>query len=200
MFYRDKSSLDGLTSSCKDCRKAYYQNNKTKILERMKVKVNKNKRKTYLEQNREKILEQRREYNKRPENMEKRRGYNRVNKERISERQKLRRELTKHSVNEWASRRRARKKASIPEFLAECAVERERIKNIYKLREIMSKATGIEHHVDHMWPLADGGPHWSGNLQVIKAEDNLRKGSRVCDKLKRSISESLMSEKLDREA
>jgi hypothetical protein len=51
-----------------------------------------------------------------------------------------------------------------PTFLRGCTVEKKRILDIYKLRELISKATGIVHHVDHMWPLAKGGPEWSGNL------------------------------------
>ena len=42
-----------------------------------------------------------------------------------------------------------------------------------------------------MWPLSDGGPHWSGNLQIITAEQNLSKSASVCEETKKIIQESL---------
>ena len=42
-----------------------------------------------------------------------------------------------------------------------------------------------------MWPLSDGGPHWSGNLQIITAKENMTKGDKVCKLIKKSIRESL---------
>jgi len=42
-----------------------------------------------------------------------------------------------------------------------------------------------------MWPLADGGPHWSGNLQVIPAEENWSKSASVCEDTKATIIKSL---------
>lgn len=44
--------------------------------------------------------------------------------------------------------------------------------------ERLTKETGITHHVDHIWPLSQGGPHVFYNLQVITADENLSKGNK----------------------
>lgn len=55
--------------------------------------------------------------------------------------------------------------------------ENSKIESFYKLRDWLTEITGIEHHVDHIVPLSKGGTHTSDNLQVLKAKDNLKKGS-----------------------
>jgi len=91
------------------------------------------------------------------------------------------------------AKRRALKLKQVPIHLRDCPQERQRLIQTYKLRNIISKATGVQHHVDHMWPLADGGPHWSGNLQVITAYENLSKNASVCEATKSTIIKSLES-------
>jgi 5-methylcytosine-specific restriction endonuclease McrA len=104
---------------------------------------------------------------------------------------KVRKEQSKANRLEHMSRRRARKRKAIPEFLSDCLVEQRRIRDVYKLRQLIEKITGIPHHVDHMWPLSDGGPHWSGNLQILTASENLRKSNKICKITKKSIRDSL---------
>jgi transposase-like protein len=87
--------------------------------------------------------------------------------------------------------RNQRVKDSIPEVLKGCPIEKLRLQNIYKLCDLMSKVTGEPYHVDHMWPLSDGGPHWSGNLQVIPAKENLAKHAKVNEQVKQTIQEAL---------
>jgi hypothetical protein len=94
-------------------------------------------------------------------------------------------------MNEIAARRRALKVKAIPEHLRDCPFERERINQIYKLRNLITKITGIEHHVDHMWPLSKRGPHWSGNLQVIPASENLSKSDKLCRETKGVVEKAL---------
>lgn len=55
--------------------------------------------------------------------------------------------------------------------------ERRRIGQIYAEARRLTKETGIEHHVDHIKPLAAGGEHHPDNLRVITAEENLKKGA-----------------------
>jgi len=39
--------------------------------------------------------------------------------------------------------------------------------------------TGIQHHVDHIIPLSKGGLHHPDNLQILTAEENLKKGAKL---------------------
>ena len=57
--------------------------------------------------------------------------------------------------------------------------EKERIELMYIICKEISIISGVEYHVDHVHPLSKGGSHTLDNLQIMKAEDNLRKGAKV---------------------
>lgn len=59
------------------------------------------------------------------------------------------------------------------------AVEKMMIRNKYLEARLLSRETGIQHHVDHIWPVSKGGPHLPWNLRVVTAEENLRKRDRL---------------------
>ena len=58
-------------------------------------------------------------------------------------------------------------------------IEKLMIKYRYEDARRLTKETGIEHHVDHIIPLAKGGPHLPWNLQVITKTENLSKGAKI---------------------
>ena len=47
---------------------------------------------------------------------------------------------------------------------------------IYAERNRLTKETGVQHHVDHIVSLANGGKHEASNLQVLTAAANRAKG------------------------
>ena len=165
--------------------RAYRLKNRDKVLE--------GKRK-YRESNKEKIRKYMIKY--RQDNKEalsiQKKGYRKINKERITEWKKSNTALLlQHKAN-----RRARKKRAIPAWLKDCSVEKRRVYTVYLLSRIYAKADGIERHVDHMVPLSDGGPHWSGNLQILTKKDNLEKGAYSCPKLKKQMKLNLKEAKV----
>lgn len=189
--------------------KAYYAANREKIAasKREKYEVDKVYReqaiaraRSYREANKEEIAAYQKAY--REANTEKKSAYKKAyyiaNKEKITECNKAYKEANRERVSSLKARYRALRCKQIPVHLRDCPTEKQRIVQIYKLRNLLSEATGIQHHVDHMWPLADGGPHWSGNLQVIPAEENLSKGASVYEDTKATVIQSLYSFESDR--
>ena len=176
---------------------AYKEANKEKIAARGKAYYEANKEKilAYNEANKEKILAYSKAYYE--ANKEKILAYYEANKEKKAAYDKVYRVANKEKQAANKSYREAKRRAlklkQIPIHLRDCPQERQRLIQIYKLRNIISKATEVQHHVDHMWPLADGGPHWSGNLQVITAQENLSKNASVCEATKSTIIKSLES-------
>lgn len=53
------------------------------------------------------------------------------------------------------------------------------IKAIYRAARELQDATGIPFHVDHKIPLKHGGTHTIDNLQILTAEENMKKGARL---------------------
>ncbi len=83
----------------------------------------------------------------------------------------------RHKTAIYLQRRKQRLREQTPELSAE---EEELIQQIYDQRDKLNQEVGfIQYHVDHIIPLAKGGLHHPGNLQVIKASDNVRKGAKV---------------------
>ena len=164
--------------------------------------------KVYYEANKEEIRDKKKELNKayyeanKDTIHAKQRAYIEANREKVAAYHKTYRktyyEANRAKLSTKDARRRALKLKQIPVHLRDCPNEKQRLVEIYKLRNILSETTGVQYHVDHMWPLNDGGPHWSGNLQVIPAYDNLSKGGYVCEDTKATIIKSLYTFESDR--
>ena len=190
----------------KEKAKAYYEANKEKYAAYQKAEYEANKEKyaaahkAYYQANKENIKASKKDY--REANKEKikasMKDYREANKEKLKTYHKAYLEANTEKWAAYSSKRRALKRKQIPVHLRDCPQEKRRLTQTYKLSSILTKATGVQHHVDHMWPLSDGGPHWSGNLQVIPAEENLRKNASVCEDTKSTIIKSLYTFESDR--
>lgn len=107
---------------------------------------------------------------------------------RINNREKVRETLRRfkqrnpHKVNADTAKRRAAKKRATPNWLTK-EMRREIVK-LYKESILKRKATGIEHHVDHIVPLASDvvcGLHVPWNLQVLTEQKNLAKSNKLVE-------------------
>ncbi len=77
-----------------------------------------------------------------------------------------------------SAKRRAAKLLRTPDWLTE--EDLFTIQEVYHLCELRSKATRVEHHVDHIIPLQGrdvSGLHVPSNLQIITKQENLAKGA-----------------------
>lgn len=73
-------------------------------------------------------------------------------------------------------RRRARLLRCLPEW-----VDHDEIQQFYTRAKELSDATGVKHHVDHIYPLQGKlvvGLHVPWNLQILTMDENLSKGIR----------------------
>jgi hypothetical protein len=148
----------------------------------------------YYQKTKEKQRAYQREWYKK--NKEKKREYYDKNKDHINKMHRVRKKNNPALVLQYNANRRARKKRAIPAWLRNCPVEKRRVYTVYLLSRLLATADGIERHVDHMVPLSDGGPHWSGNLQILTKEDNLEKGAYSCPKLKKQMKLNLKEAKV----
>lgn len=116
-----------------------------------------------------------------------RRQYYQHNKERALERQRQWEMQNIAYVREWqrkyqrenrqhSAKRRASFRQAVPQWYDHDAVAL-----IYKQRQELEEQTNIPYHVDHIVPLNGErvcGLHWSENLQVLPASENIRKSNK----------------------
>lgn len=79
-------------------------------------------------------------------------------------------------MNAWTTAKKKYIKLATPKGLTD--FNKKQIQLIYVVRDLLTKRTGIEYHVDHVIPLRGDivcGLHTPSNLKVIKAKDNMKK-------------------------
>jgi hypothetical protein len=76
-------------------------------------------------------------------------------------------------------KREERLREATPSWLTDLMISE--IKQIYAHRQKLSESTGVEYHVDHVVPIQGDnvcGLHVPWNLQIITAEENLKKSNK----------------------
>lgn len=200
MFSRDGSAKDGLQGNCKKCCNEYararYSANREKLCAQQREYAAANKEKIresdrrYRQENRTAILEYAKNYresNKEKVAKVKIEWYFR-NKERISEQRSAKyrsdpeisntaRKRTKEWVEknrEQARINRRNRKAKIRNSQGKLSADI--VDRLFKLQRgkctCCGKPLGNDYHLDHIIPIALGGPNMDNNVQLLRAECN----------------------------
>lgn len=171
---------------CVECFNANIERERT----RRRVRYHSNRKqeranvKIFREANREKIRVQLRNY--RSENPEKFRARQRA--QYISDRENIRARQKKYyaanlgKFNALSAKRYANKLRATPSWLTQAQIRE--IAELYTLAAIKKETIGGNWHVDHIVPLQGEhvcGLHVPWNLQVIPAEENIKKHNKLLD-------------------
>lgn len=183
LFNKLTKSKDGLQAKCKDCEKAYQQENKEKIKLRRKQYREKNKEKinkaitAWQRKNKDKQKVAKKKYLLSEKGKEKNKTYNqkyrKENKDFVS---KLKKEWAKINSDRacfYSSNRRASMVNATPDWASKT-----KILEFYETAKGMSMLTGDWYHVDHIVPLKSKfvcGLHCEQNLQILPRVVNLKK-------------------------
>lgn len=188
-FSRKSSNVSGLKATCKTCDGEYYVKNKESILEQKKQYYLQNQdililgKRQYRKENSEKIKERDklRYIKNRNRILEYKKIYHLINKESKSKRKYniLYCARNRHILRAIHAKRRARKLSATPGWLTSDDINS--IKELYLIAQMFKLYTGQEYHVDHIVPLQGQnvcGLHVPWNLQILTAEENLRKSNK----------------------
>ena len=157
-FGKKANQKDGLHYNCRGCRKVESDR-------RYKAKADAIKQVAiaYYFNNLEKAKEQRRAY------------YFGAYKEKALQNTRAWKKRNPADVNYYTQTRRANMKRRTPIWADKAA-----IREVYHLRDRLTKQTGILHHVDHIIPLRGelvSGFHCASNLRVVPAQENYVKNN-----------------------
>lgn len=132
---------------------------------------------TYYQNNKEKMKKRSNDYRQKEGNPEKRKQYNRAWREKNKEHCKHYAEKNRARYAAHCNERRARRLQARPVW-----VDNDVMKSLYKISRTVTAKTGVQHHVDHYYPLTHEqicGLDVPWNLQIITAKENAAKGNKM---------------------
>lgn len=188
-FVKNRTGPHGIGTYCRPCHAQNTREHRAKQPPKIKKRKGPAIRfnEPYEVRNKEKILQRGRDYYQRvrkARNQTQRAALNAKAKElRSLDPEKYREHVRRWAKNNpdkeaanRAKRRAARRNATVP------WADYRAIQRFYAVAKTLSEAFGVPYEVDHIVPLRGGivcGLHWQGNLQIIPANDNRKKGNRV---------------------
>lgn len=143
---------------------------------RLKEEIKKRARE-YYRLNREIILQKMRVYQegRKKEIAAYHRAYYSANREKYAAQRKNWQRINPSKASAHARMRQARKLKAMPKWADPIAIQR-----FYDVAAMLTKSTGIEWTVDHIYPLTNDkvcGLHTEANLQLLTRVENSRKGN-----------------------
>lgn len=141
----------------KDSKREYFRTYYQKI---------KHKRRAYVESKGEQLKECKRRWQQ-------------ANKERLKQKRQEWKRANQHVIVAHRLRRRAAERQAMPAW-----ADQEAIRAFYVEAERLTRATGIVHEVDHIYPIQGktvSGLHVAANLQILTKAENIRKRNKHPD-------------------
>lgn len=158
-FNASRATKDGRTNKCSECAKLYLAEYRRNNPEKFKEWYAAN-----------------RDYNS-----QRYKEYRNKNPEFVAELFKRWASNNKEKVNALVAKRNARKLQAAVQW-----ADQEKIRAIYKEAVRLTKETGVNHEVDHFYPLQGKtvcGLHWEANLQILTEVENIRKHNRMPEEI-----------------
>lgn len=179
LFNAHRCRPDGLRNICKTCQKAenrasYLRHQEKRQAEGRAKQAEWRKDPANAEKNRKAASEW--YYSNIEVARERARGWSDENPERKRAADKAWREANRGRSNAHIRKYKIKKRQAVPAW-----ADLEAIAKIYERCEVITRTTGVQHHVDHYYPLQGAlvcGLHHESNLRVIPAVENRRKGNR----------------------
>lgn len=163
-FGKHKHKIDGLNSICKTCLM-----HAARLYRKTNPESNRRAVRRYKEKNPDKKVSKRfpPEYH---------RQWRLNNKDKVLKSKQKYLLKNPHMIDQWDKKRKEAIRKATPKWLT--LEQKQEIADIYRQRRTMSEWHEITYHVDHIEPIRGKrscGLHVPWNLQIITAEENMRK-------------------------
>jgi len=178
LFSKASSCKDGHRNYCKTCHNKYkrdwYKDNQSQHYQKCRL---------WVQNNPDKVDKYKSAYRDKSTSKAKAKQYREYNREKLTQ-NKLQWSISNRGKSNAIKKRyKLAKQNRTPKWLT--IDDLWLIEEVYDIAAKRSRMTGIQWHVDHIYPLQGrtvSGLHVPDNLQVITAKENFKKGNRYYDK------------------